>query len=57
MHRSPENVSFSFFPAERHYQIPECFHRKAVSELVQQFYHATEIANVAIAVSACTDQL
>jgi len=57
MHRSPENVSFSFFPAERHYQIPECFHGKAVSELVQQFYHATEIANVAIAVSACTDQL
>jgi len=28
----------------------------AAFELVQQFYHATEIANVAIAVSACADQ-
>jgi len=28
----------------------------AVFELVQQFYHVTEIANVAIAVSACSDQ-
>ena len=28
----------------------------AVFELVQQFYHATEIANVANAVSACADQ-
>jgi len=28
----------------------------AVFELVQQFYHATEIGKVAIAVSACADQ-
>jgi len=28
----------------------------AVFELVQQFYHATEIGNVTFAVSACTDQ-
>jgi len=28
----------------------------AVFELVQQFYHATGIANVANAVSACTEQ-
>jgi len=28
----------------------------AVSELVQQFYHATEIGDVANAVSACSDQ-
>ena len=28
----------------------------AVFELVQQFYHATEIANVANGVSACADQ-
>ena len=27
-----------------------------VFELVQQFYHATEIGNVDTAVSACTDQ-
>jgi len=27
-----------------------------VFELVQQFYHATEIGNVAIAVSVCADQ-
>jgi len=30
--------------------------KKAVSELVQQFYHATKMADVAIAVSACADQ-
>jgi len=30
--------------------------KKNVFELVQQFYHATEIANVANAVSACADQ-
>jgi len=41
----------------RHYQYPECVYvKKAVFELVQHFYHATEIANVAIAVSACADQ-
>ena len=28
----------------------------AVFELVQQFYHAAEIANVANAFSACADQ-
>jgi len=30
--------------------------KKAIFELVQQFHHVTEIANVAIAVSACADQ-
>jgi len=30
--------------------------KKSVFELVQQFYHVTEIANVAIAVSACANQ-
>jgi len=29
----------------------------SVFELVQQFYHATEIGNVASWVSACADQL
>jgi len=29
---------------------------KALFELEQQFYHATEIANVATAVNACADQ-
>jgi len=28
----------------------------AIFELVQRFYHATEIANVANRVSACADQ-
>jgi len=28
----------------------------AVFELVQQFYHATEIGNVTNAISACADQ-
>jgi len=38
--------------------MPECFYaiKKSVFELVQQFYYATEIANVANAVSACADQ-
>jgi len=31
--------------------------KKAVFELVQQFHHATENGNVAIAVSACAHQL
>jgi len=31
--------------------------KKAVFELVQQFYHATEIAKVANALSACADRL
>jgi len=44
------------FPAET-LSNPECFYaKKAVSDLVQQLYHATEIANVANAVSACADQ-
>jgi len=30
--------------------------KTAVSQLVQQFYHATEIGNVANAASACADQ-
>jgi len=30
--------------------------KKAVFELVQEFYHATEIGNVADAFSACADQ-
>ena len=30
--------------------------KKAVFELVQLFYHATEIANVGNALSACADQ-
>jgi len=30
--------------------------KTAVSELVQQFYHATEIGNIVNAVSACTDK-
>jgi len=30
--------------------------KTAVFELVQQFYHATEIGSVANAVSACADQ-
>jgi len=30
--------------------------KTAVFEIVQQFYHATEIGNVANAVSACVDQ-
>ena len=29
---------------------------KAVFQLVQQFYHTTEIGNVANAVSVCADQ-
>jgi len=28
----------------------------AVFELMQQFYHATEVGNIANAVSACADQ-
>ena len=53
---SPANENF---PSSllRHYQIPECFYaKKAVFELVTQLYHATEIANVANAVSACANQ-
>ena len=40
---------FSFpFSLLRHYQMPECFYVKnCCFELVQQFYHATEIGNIA----------
>jgi len=50
--------TFSFsFSLLRHYQIPECFYvKKSVFELVQQFYHAIEITNVANALGACADQ-
>ena len=45
------------FPLLRHYEMPECFYVKSCCfELVQQFYHATEIGNVATAVSACAEQ-
>jgi len=38
----------------RHYQMLECFCvHNCFFELVQQFYHATEIGNVTNAVSAC----
>jgi len=30
--------------------------KKGLFELVQQFYHATEVASAAIAVSTCADQ-
>jgi len=30
--------------------------KKALFELMQQFYHATEIANVVIAARVCADQ-
>jgi len=44
------------FSLLRNYQIPECFYvKKAVFELVE-FYHVTEIADVANAVSASVDQ-
>jgi len=47
------------FSLLKHYQMPECFYSMLTSaafELVQQFYHATEIGNAANAVSACADQ-
>ena len=49
--------TFSFpFSLLRHYRMPECFYVKtAVLELVQQFYHDTEIGNEANAVSAWAD--
>jgi len=52
-----QTFSFPFFLLRR-YQTPECFYVKnCCLELVQQFYHATEIGNVSSAVSACADQL
>jgi len=51
--------TFSFpFSVLRHYQIPEyaSMLKTAVFELVEQFYHATEVGNVANGISACTDQ-
>ena len=50
-----QTVSFPF-SLLRQYQLPESFHVKALFELVQQFYHATEIGNVATAVSTSVDQ-
>ena len=50
-----QTFSFPFYLL-RHYQMPECFYTTAVFELVQQFYHATEIADVVNAFSACADQ-
>jgi len=45
------------FPLLRHYQKPECFYVKnCCSELVQQFYHATEFGNVANTARACANQ-
>jgi len=50
-------IWFSFSPAET---LWKCLNASmlttAVFELVQQFYHATEFANVTNTVSACTDQ-
>jgi len=49
--------TFNFpFSLLRHNQIPESYVKIFCFELVQQFYHATEIGNVATAVSACADQ-
>ena len=50
--------TFSFpFSQLKHYQIPECFYvNNCCFELVQLFYHATEIGNVANADSACAEQ-
>ena len=50
--------TFSFsFSLLKHYQIPECFYvNNCYFGLVQLFYHAKEIGNVANAVSACAVQ-
>ena len=50
--------TFSFpFSMLKHYQIPECFHvNNCCFDLVQLFYHATEIGNVANGVNACAEQ-
>jgi len=50
--------SFSLpFSLLRHYQMRDCFYiNNCCFEIVQQFYHATEIGNVVNAVSACVDQ-
>ena len=56
MYRSPENL-VSFFPC---WDIMTCLNgsmlKTAVFELMQQFYHATEVGNIANTVSACADQ-
>ena len=50
-----QTFSFSFFLL-RHYQcLNASMLTSAVRELVQQFYHATEIGNVVSAVSTCAD--
>jgi len=56
MYRSPANFYFSFFPVEALPNSWMLLVKKAVFELVEQFYHATKIANVANAVSLCVDQ-
>ena len=49
--------TFSFrFSLLRHHQMPECFRVNNCCFFVQQFYHATEIGNVARPVSACAGQ-
>ena len=51
-----QTVSFPF-SLLRHYQMSECFYvNNCYFQLVQQLHHATEIGNVANAVSACADQ-
>jgi len=43
------------FSLRRHYQMPEYFYfTTALFELVQQFYHATEIGNVAKCGQRCS---
>jgi len=57
MNRSPATCKFSLLPAETlsNFLNPSML-KKALFELVQQFYHATEIGNVATAVSTSVDQ-
>jgi len=44
------------FSLLKRYEMPECFYvNNCGFELVQQFYHATEIGDVANTVSACAD--
>jgi len=54
IYRSPENFLFSFFPVETLSNVS--ISATAVFELVQQLKHATEIGNVANAVSTCAAQ-
>jgi len=58
IYRSPVNFYFSFFLLRNNKCLNPSMLTTAVFELVQQFYHATEIGrpNAANAVSACADQ-